>query len=266
MKRLLFVLCLILACSGSVIASNSSDFGHLTYMDPNYGPRDIIYEKIDGFGIVEGDIILTKLDKSYITPKAMIVQKISGERWEGGVLPFKISESFPLSCRHSIFAAMSVWEKYTKLKFVELTANNSDSYPDYLHFLPSSGNTSSSDIGRQGGGQTVNISLKCKTMSVAHEIGHSLGLWHEQSRADRDQYIKIIWDNIEEKHQFNFNQHFNEGFDFGEYDYQSIMHYSSHAFSKNGLQTIVPLFDDVEIGQRKELSKKDIVAVNSIYP
>ena len=44
------------------------------------------------------------------------------------------------------------------------------------------------------------------------------------------------------------------------------MHYPSYAFSKNGQQTIIPLMDGVEIGQRNHLSEKDMAAINAMYP
>ena len=61
-----------------------------------------------------------------------------------------------------------------------------------------------------------------------------LGFWHEQSRADRDNHVTIVWDNINPSMKYNFMKytlsqitHLN-----APYDTCSVMHYNAYAFSK----------------------------------
>ncbi|XP_011866092.1 PREDICTED: high choriolytic enzyme 1-like isoform X2 [Vollenhovia emeryi] len=94
-----------------------------------------------------------------------------------------------------------------------------------------------------------------------HEMLHTLGVYHEHMRPDRDKHITIIWENIRKEDVFNFHI-LNKSIvtDYGlPYDYNSIMHYSMTAFSTNRSHpTIVPTSSSVEIGQRSHLSHYDI--------
>ena len=74
-----------------------------------------------------------------------------------------------------------------------------------------------------------------------HEIAHTAGVWHEQSRHDRNAYIQINWEKIEQDpdRTGQFEPYPDgDGEDWGRYDYGSIMHYPPTAFSIDGSPTI----------------------------
>lgn len=246
----------------SLSLANASSLAHATMTNSARGTQNLSYSKINGYAVVEGDILIGKLSQlqgqgAVVTPR--------GTHWPKGVLPYEVDKDFPFRNKLAILQAIEHWQQLTPIKFVELTDANRKNYPDYVSFIPASGTTCSSYVGKQGGKQEINLAPRCTTMNTVHEIGHALGMWHEQSRADRNQYIRIVWENIEEESKHNFDQHLFDGEDLGDYDYSSIMHYGAFAFSKNGQKTIIPLVDGVEIGQRNGLSDKDIAAIKTMY-
>jgi len=114
--------------------------------------------------------------------------------------------------------------------------------------------------------QELNVVVECGFGATVHEFLHALGIFHEQSREDRDDYVDIISANIIDGLEGNFEKVDDIASDVGAYDYSSIMHYGSTAFTKNGGATIIPKQPGVTIGQRNGLSAGDINAINAMYP
>ncbi len=71
--------------------------------------------------------------------------------------------------------------------------------------MPASIHSCSSHVGRQRGPQNISIAPACEHKGVVmHELFHALGRWHEHSRADRDNYIKVNQENILPSKYFHF--------------------------------------------------------------
>lgn len=127
-----------------------------------------------------------------------------------------------------------------------------------------------SQVGRKRGRQNVNLqSPNClvRLGTVQHELYHALGFFHEHSRTDRDEYISIVEENVDENKMGNFNERPEHISNYGQpYDYSSVMHYSRKAFSKNGKATIIPRKPTTEqLGQRRQLSRIDVYKLLAMY-
>ncbi len=220
-------------------------------------PQKVNTEVKDNFVIMEGDIILGPA-VSFEGENAVAIDGAS-YRWPNSVIPYVITPGHPQ--KTEIEWAITHVNAATNLCLVPRTNQT-----DYVQFVSGSG--CASYVGKQGGRQDITIG-GCSQGSVAHEILHAAGLWHEQSREDRDSYITINFANIEDGRAHNFNKHVSDGIDIGTYDYGSIMHYPKTAFSKNGKNTIdikiPPGTASTTIGQRTGLSAKDINAINYLY-
>ncbi|KAF5897881.1 low choriolytic enzyme-like, partial [Clarias magur] len=84
-----------------------------------------------------------------------------------------------------------------------------------------------SSVGRQVGEQVLSLDKKgCVSFKVIqHELLHALGFHHEQSRSDRDEHVKILYENIEPGEENNFYKQKTNNLK-TPYDYSSIMHYT----------------------------------------
>jgi astacin len=239
--------------------------------------KPVQYSVVDGLAVFEGCIVLGTVEEMERAAEAIRAgeepEAVSGEiqfgvgitgekyRWPNGLMPYEIDPSLPNKSR--VTNAIAHWEQKTNMRFVLRTSANASQYPNYVRFKPASGCWSS--VGMRGGRQDIGLASGCSTGNTIHEIGHAFGLWHEQSREDRDKHVRINWQNIQSGKEHNFNQHITDGDDYGPYDYGSIMHYGRFAFTKNNQPTIDPLKSGVTIGQRSSLSAGDIAAIHAMY-
>lgn len=183
-------------------------------------------------------------------------------RWPDANIPYVISASFPLYDRSVIARAFMEYHNKTCLRFVPRTNQR-----DYIHIIKGSG--CSSNVGRTGGAQPVSLGNGCVYVGIViHELMHAAGFWHEQSRADRDEFITIKWDNIVNSMAYNFQKYNLDRIQYlgASYDTGSVMHYGAYAFAKNRYKpTIIARNGNGELGQRKGFSKVDLMKLNKLY-
>jgi astacin len=255
----------------------------------------ITYEQVGSLKILDRDMLLAS---QIVEGRAAIDRFINAQPWTNSEIPIIIQSDIPNKNR--IFDALAYVQATTPITFrpVDIDENGAILNSNYIRFIQASpeddscytfaGMVSPQDalFTENGGiygdgnyyGQPIVVASWCDTGPLIHELGHVLGLWHEQKRCDRDEYIEIIWSNIEREAWPQYQtlcdpqQPAESPESFGPYDYCSIMHYMR--FTGCALDETQPVFNikqnvvecnENEIGLRSDFSPTDIEAINSVY-
>ncbi|VDM42990.1 unnamed protein product [Toxocara canis] len=182
--------------------------------------------------------------------------RLQSRRWPNGRVPYAISDRYDAYSKAIIAAAIAEIQGYTCIRIEPRTAADTD----YVFIAPINHCSSELKVDfenedtRQvkvnkisGGLQYLSLTSHCLHMgSILHEFMHALGFFHEHD-AFRMQTLGDI-DHLDTP-----------------YDYNSIMHYPSTAFTINGQATIVPKQSGVSIGQRIGFSATDLLKINRLY-
>lgn len=223
-------------------------------------PGTVPFELVGDYVVAFGDVLLGRPTVENF-PKSGFIEAPKMQTWEGGQVPYSIHASLPNHER--ILKTIQYFNAHTPIRFVPY--KNGD--PDSIVFMPGE-ELCLSYLGRIGGNQPIYLSEKCTEHEIAHEVMHALGFIHEQSRPDRDRFLRIVWQNIEQQKKDQFVMAPDALIDpirNRPFDFRSVMLYPADAFAKSdGLLTMESLgqaIDPVSNG----LSDEDLTRLEMLY-
>merc|ERR1712198_424364 len=177
-------------------------------------------------------------------------------RWPKNIIPYRIMNQYSQSQLNSIYAGMQMWMRKTCIKFVPAGSAEARSTGHNHYIEIFSGGGCYSSVGYNHRSHKVSLQARGCTIPgiAAHELGHTIGLHHEQCRPDRDNYVNILLNNVPSNMTYN---------------YCSLMHYGATAFGGRKF-TIVPRDLDylAVIGRshtNADLTYADATIVNKMY-
>lgn len=228
--------------------------------------------------ILEGDIILSSEQSSIIIERSRKKSDTQTQStfkadfvtlWPGGKVYYTIDANVPDQYR-IINAMADIQNSGVGITFIPRTNQG-----NYIRVVTTNNPAigGSSQIGMVGGQQLfeINDSSNADKGTAMHELLHALGMFHEQSRADRDSYIRVLSENIVDNYLSQFNTYVQSninGNQIGTFDFDSIMLYGSNAFVNSGnpgVYSMTKLDGSPFYAQRSYLSTGDLEGLKYLY-
>lgn len=212
----------------------------------------------DGVAVVQGDVVVGEIIDDDGSSSG-VVNAPTIRLWDSNTIAFYIQPT--LREPERVLRALELFSN-TVIHFVPYTDQE-----DVMVFEESSG-ICKSYVGKIGGKQPLWISPNCAPDDIAHEILHALGFVHEQNRTDRDHFVELFPDNIDEQYKDNFYRlpaELMKVSGLAGFDFESLMMYPPSMFSKNGQPTMQSRIKDQEIRPASGLSVKDVERINKAY-
>jgi hypothetical protein len=232
-----------------------------------YRGMPVTYVLEHGKAIFQGDIVLEKVDPidpqrtlpSFGVDYSQYLWLKVGNQYQ---IPYVIaSGSGDLTNLNNAITQFN--STFSNIQFVAYTTQ-----PDYVSFYFDPGNFSGeceAIVGRAGGEQQVGGSATCALGTILHEMGHTVGLWHEQSRPDRNTYVSVNYDNLIKGSISNFNQIYDNAQETTLFDYASIMEYPAFSFSRNGGPAIESIPPGIPLSNYNGYTAADIDGIERLY-
>ena len=226
----------------------------------------------DGLAIYQGDIVLGKIDE------ILVHQELASDKSTKGSTVGGVTRLWPLgaSGNHEVPYVIEL-DPENRIPSAITTFNNElagviqfvprTTQTDYVAFSLSGSGTLISCfavLGRNGGRQTIGGSRSCPLGFLLHEMGHAVGLWHEQQRVDYQQWLTVFHDRVEPAYVSQLALPSDQR-DVGAYDFRSIMHYPPFNVSKEALPWVDSIPPGIEFGRQSSFSQGDIDTIRRLY-
>jgi len=247
--------------------------------DTRYAPSDESFEHFSKMAPHEYRMEdVEEYERKYLKGKDL--------RWPKATVPYEFSFGIQRRPKGHIKSAMKEWMDKTCIQFKPWTPSLARElgHNDRVT-IENNARGCFSKVGKVGSLWArnlirQNLNLEPDTFceshrTVLHELGHTLGYWHEQQRPDRDNYITVLMQNVQPGIEGNFIKPRYPGYlnDFTPYDFLSIMHYGYRAGgridyrTRSSLPTMIPrnkCYKKV-MGKPKHLSYNDHKVMNMWY-
>ncbi|MEO8099044.1 MAG: M12 family metallopeptidase [Acidobacteriota bacterium] len=227
--------------------------------------QPITYQIIDGAAIFQGDIILAPGAPDAGKPLAARASSFyTGNLWPGGVIPYEIDAAIPAATLARVQTAIDTWNSYGTPIHLQPRAGET-SYVRFTRKTTPPVGACSSSVGRSGAAQSILVEDSCGTSTLVHEIGHTVGFWHEQARIDRNFNVTVLYENVAKAYAGNFTIQSVSGQDIAGYEYGSSMHYGAFEFSGNGFPVLETVPPGIPMGETSGMNAADLDAVSRKY-